>query len=134
MGANSSPGCLVILSSLTSACAVPVASESAKAIINPCLRTMNIFSQSVCLWRRGAWAQWNWNGPGASALEETMREEDLLRGAERILDARRSVAKLDGLPEPFRPRSLDDGYRMQLAAAQRWGDEVAGWKVGATSQ
>lgn len=63
-----------------------------------------------------------------------MREEDLLRGAERILDARRNVAKLDGLPEPFRPRSLDDGYSMQEIAAERWGDEVAGWKVGATSQ
>jgi len=63
-----------------------------------------------------------------------MREEDLLRGAERILDARRSVGKLDGLPEPLRPRSLDDGYNMQLVAAERWGEEVAGWKVGATSQ
>jgi 2-keto-4-pentenoate hydratase len=63
-----------------------------------------------------------------------MQEEDLLRGAERILDARRNVAKLDGLPEPLRPRSLEDGYRMQQAAAERWRDEIAGWKVGATSQ
>jgi 2-keto-4-pentenoate hydratase len=63
-----------------------------------------------------------------------MTEEDLLLGADQILQARRSVGKLAGLPEAHRPGSLADGYRMQQVAAERWGDEVVGWKVGATSQ
>jgi 2-keto-4-pentenoate hydratase len=63
-----------------------------------------------------------------------MTEEDLLRGANRILEARRNVGKLTGLPDAYRPTSLDDGYRMQQVATERWGDEVVGWKVGATSK
>jgi 2-keto-4-pentenoate hydratase len=63
-----------------------------------------------------------------------MTEEGLLLGASQILEARRAVAKMAGLPEAHRPRSLADGYRMQQVAAERWGDDVVGWKVGATSQ
>jgi 2-keto-4-pentenoate hydratase len=63
-----------------------------------------------------------------------MTEEDLLLGADRILEARRTVGKLAGLPATHRPSSLVDGYRMQRVATERWGDDVAGWKVGATSK
>jgi 2-keto-4-pentenoate hydratase len=63
-----------------------------------------------------------------------MTEEGLRRGAERILAARAAVSKLDGLPDAERPRTLEDGYRMLLIAAERWGDAPVGWKVGATSK
>jgi 2-keto-4-pentenoate hydratase len=62
-----------------------------------------------------------------------MTDEDLRLGAEQIVHARRAVEKLAGLPEPLRPRTIEDGYRMQSAAAELWGDELVGWKVGATS-
>jgi 2-keto-4-pentenoate hydratase len=62
-----------------------------------------------------------------------MTEEGLRLGANQILEARRAVGKLAGLPEGQRPRSLEDGYRMQGIATEDWGDEVVGWKVGATS-
>src|SRR4029077_10800574 len=39
-----------------------------------------------------------------------------------------------GLADACRPRSLEDGYRMQRAATERWRDEQVGWKVGATSK
>ena len=37
------------------------------------------------------------------------------------------------LAAAHQPGSLADAYRMQRDAASRWPDEVAGWKVGATS-
>jgi len=63
-----------------------------------------------------------------------MTHEDLLPGANQIVAARRAVGKLAGLPEGQRPATLDDGYWMQKVAADLWGDEVVGWKVGATSK
>jgi 2-keto-4-pentenoate hydratase len=63
-----------------------------------------------------------------------MTEEDLRLGAEQILAARAAVTKLAGLPDTLRPTSLAYGYAMQTSAAERWGDQVVGWKVGATSK
>ncbi len=63
-----------------------------------------------------------------------MTDEELRLGADRILAARAAVTKLEGLPDAERPRSLDDGYRMQEIAAELWSDEPVGWKVGATSK
>jgi 2-keto-4-pentenoate hydratase len=63
-----------------------------------------------------------------------MTEEGLRAGAERIVAARGAVAKLDGLPDAERPRTIEDGYRMLQIAAERWADEPVGWKVGATSR
>ena len=62
-----------------------------------------------------------------------MTEEGLRAGAERIVAARAAVAKLDGLPDAERPRTIEDGYRMLRIATEQWGDEPVGWKVGATS-
>jgi 2-keto-4-pentenoate hydratase len=67
-------------------------------------------------------------------MEGAMTEEGLLAGAERIVAARGAVAKLDGLPDAERPRTIEDGYRMLRIATQRWADEPVGWKVGATSR
>jgi 2-keto-4-pentenoate hydratase len=67
-------------------------------------------------------------------MEEAMTEEGLRAGAERIVAARAAVAKLDGLPDAERPRTIEDGYRMLQIAAERWADEPVGWKVGATRE
>lgn len=63
-----------------------------------------------------------------------MTEEGLRAGAERIVAARAAVAKLDGLPDAERPRTIEDGYRMLRIATEQWRDEPVGWKVGATSR
>jgi 2-keto-4-pentenoate hydratase len=60
-------------------------------------------------------------------------ESDLEAGADEIVEARASGAKLSSLAESHQPRSLGDAYKIQTAAASRWRDEVVGWKVGATS-
>ena len=56
--------------------------------------------------------------------------------ARLLLEARRSGKKLDFLPEPFRPGSVEDGYAIQRAVARQLGQAgqrgaIAGWKVGA---
>jgi 2-keto-4-pentenoate hydratase len=57
-----------------------------------------------------------------------------LKGAVRsILEARKTGVLMDRLEPGMRPHSLDEGYVIQSAATERWPDEVAGWKVGATS-
>jgi 2-keto-4-pentenoate hydratase len=63
-----------------------------------------------------------------------MRGEELRRGAGEIVEARRAGSKLAGLADACRPRSLEQAYAMQRVATALWGDEVAGWKVGATSK
>ena len=62
-----------------------------------------------------------------------MTREELRQGASRIVEARRAVQKLAGLPDACRPRTLAEAYEMQRVATEQWGDEVVGWKVGATS-
>lgn len=42
--------------------------------------------------------------------------------------------QLDAIPEDCRPRSLDDGYRIQDAMTARAGKNVVGWKVAATTE
>lgn len=63
-----------------------------------------------------------------------MTEEELRQGASQILEARRTVTKLAGLPDANRPTSIADAYKMQRLATELWNDELAGWKVGATSK
>lgn len=63
-----------------------------------------------------------------------MREEELRAGARHIVEARRAVTKLAGLADACRPTSIADAYEMQRIAAELWGDELVGWKVGATSK
>ena len=62
-----------------------------------------------------------------------MTREELRQGAGRIVEARRAVQKLAGLSDACRPRTLAEAYEMQRVATEQWGDEVVGWKVGATS-
>jgi 2-keto-4-pentenoate hydratase len=53
--------------------------------------------------------------------------------ARQIVEARRFLKTLDCLSPSQRPTTLADGYAIQRAAIQNWGDEIAGWKVGATA-
>jgi 2-keto-4-pentenoate hydratase len=52
----------------------------------------------------------------------------------RIVEARRALTFLEDLPAESQPPTLADAYRMQRAVIERWDDEIAGWKVGATSK
>ena len=59
----------------------------------------------------------------ASGWRKAMTEEGLRAGTERIVAARAAVAKLDGLPDAERPRTIEDGYQMLRIATERWSDE-----------
>jgi 2-keto-4-pentenoate hydratase len=60
-------------------------------------------------------------GMSASQIEEAAR---------LLLDARRLGSKLESLPEPLRPASLEDAYAIQQTVARQVG-RIRGWKVGA---
>jgi len=49
-------------------------------------------------------------------------------------EARRSRQLLDALPDRCRPLTLEDANAIQMATAERLGDAIAGWKVGATPE
>jgi len=51
----------------------------------------------------------------------------------RIVEARKSLNFLDDLAGASAVATLDDAYRIQRAVTERWEDEIAGWKVGATA-
>jgi 2-keto-4-pentenoate hydratase len=53
--------------------------------------------------------------------------------ARQVVEARRSLTKPEALDPGHRPTTMEDAYRIQRTAINAWGDEIAGWKVGATS-
>ena len=58
------------------------------------------------------------------------QDEDRLRqAAELLLQARRTTVPIEDLPEPLRPRSLDEAYFLQDTIALALG-KIGGWKVG----
>jgi 2-keto-4-pentenoate hydratase len=60
---------------------------------------------------------------------------DQAREAARLLhEARRAHRTIDALPEPCRPRTVDEGYAVQDALVALEGARVAGWKLGATTR
>ncbi len=52
----------------------------------------------------------------------------------RIVEARRTQSVLEDLSGAEQVTSLEDAYRIQRAVTERWDDEIAGWKVGATAK
>src|SRR5258707_11846300 len=58
------------------------------------------------------------------------REKELMQAAGMLLDARRTNAPIDDLPEKLRPVSLEEAYFVQGRLALAYG-EIGGWKVGA---
>lgn len=59
-----------------------------------------------------------------SGVDEAVRQ---------IVEARKTLNVLNDLSGAAQVTTLEDGYRIQTAATERWDDEVAGWKVGATA-
>jgi 2-keto-4-pentenoate hydratase len=53
---------------------------------------------------------------------------------QHLLRARREMTRLPGLPASCRPQTPADGYAIQEAFIAAWGQPLAGWKVGCTSQ
>jgi 2-keto-4-pentenoate hydratase len=56
------------------------------------------------------------------------------RAARAILEARRTGVPLERLAQDDQPQSVDEGYAIQRAVTAGWPDQIAGWKVGATSK
>jgi 2-keto-4-pentenoate hydratase len=54
--------------------------------------------------------------------------------ARQLVEVRRNGAVLEELPETLRSLSLRDAYSIQHDGIKLWSDEVAGWKIGATSK
>jgi 2-keto-4-pentenoate hydratase len=52
----------------------------------------------------------------------------------RIVEARKSLGVLEDLTGDTAVATLEDAYRIQGAVTERWDDEIAGWKVGATAK
>jgi 2-keto-4-pentenoate hydratase len=63
----------------------------------------------------------------------TMSTDAIREACEQFQQARACGAPLAGLPESCRPQTAEDGYAIQEAFIAACGQEVAGWKVGATA-
>lgn len=63
--------------------------------------------------------------PGMSASE-------IEQAAHLLLQARKLGTRLEALPEPLRPASVEDAYAIQQTVARQVG-KIGGWKVGASS-
>ncbi|MGH6954363.1 MAG: 2-keto-4-pentenoate hydratase [Alphaproteobacteria bacterium] len=63
-----------------------------------------------------------------------MERDRAVRAAELLRDARTGMRRLDSLPEDVRPKTIDDGYRIQDELVALLGARVAGWKLGSTSK
>lgn len=63
-----------------------------------------------------------------------MSPEAAQAAARMFAKARAERRRIDTLPEPVAPATLEDGYAVQDAYAALSGEEVAGWKIGCTSR
>lgn len=63
-----------------------------------------------------------------------LNQAAISEGAERLVAARRATKALSALPETCRPTTKAEGYAVQDAFRQLWGDRVVGWKIGATAK
>lgn len=63
-----------------------------------------------------------------------MDRQAIERAADLLWQARLAGHRLDALPEGCRPRSLDEGYRIQDVMAARSGKAALGWKLAITSE
>jgi 2-keto-4-pentenoate hydratase len=59
---------------------------------------------------------------------------DITSAAERLLDTWQDNQRIPGLEGDMRPQSRDEGYAIAAELAELTGDEVAGWKIAATSE
>jgi 2-keto-4-pentenoate hydratase len=52
----------------------------------------------------------------------------------QIVEARKTLSVLEDLSGATQVTTLEEAYRIQKAVTERWDDEIAGWKVGATAK
>jgi 2-keto-4-pentenoate hydratase len=52
----------------------------------------------------------------------------------QIVEARKTLSVLEDLSGAAQVTTLEEAYRIQKAVTERWDDEIAGWKVGATAK
>ncbi len=64
----------------------------------------------------------------------TLSPEACRRAAALLLTARRELSPIPALPEDCRPATVAEGYAIQAAVCDLRGGELAGFKIGATSQ
>ncbi len=64
----------------------------------------------------------------------TLSAEACRRAAKLLLAARRELSPIPALPEAYRPATAAEGYAIQAAVRAARGGELAGFKIGATSQ
>ncbi len=64
----------------------------------------------------------------------TLSVEVRRRAARILLTARRELSPIPALPEDCRPATAAEGYAIQAAGRAARGGELAGFKIGATSQ
>jgi 2-keto-4-pentenoate hydratase len=62
-----------------------------------------------------------------------MTETNAQFAADRIWEAWENGEVLDDLPEQLKPKTREDGYAIQACLARPPMDELAGWKIAATS-
>ena len=63
-----------------------------------------------------------------------MNEGQVNEAARILWDAWSAGRRIPGLPRGCRPESLDEGYAIQRAVAERSGSGAVGWKIAATSE
>jgi 2-keto-4-pentenoate hydratase len=69
--------------------------------------------------------------------DQHLASEVLRQAAQTIAAARKSLAPLPGLPQRIRPKSTEDGYRVQSEVHQLLATELGplvGYKIGCTSE
>ncbi len=64
----------------------------------------------------------------------SLSPEACRRAAGLLLAARRNLSPIPALPEDCRPAAAGEGYAIQAALRAARGGELAGFKIGATSQ
>jgi 2-keto-4-pentenoate hydratase len=63
----------------------------------------------------------------------SLSDEAVDRAAMLLIDTRRGGTTIAAIPEDCRPRTVDDGYRIQEAAYRRLALRSIGWKIGCTA-
>jgi 2-keto-4-pentenoate hydratase len=70
---------------------------------------------------------------GRNTTGEAMTPERAEEAAAILLKSWRGLTRIDALPEACRPGDRREGYEISAAVARLSGDQVAGWKIAATS-
>lgn len=63
-----------------------------------------------------------------------MDQQTIEKAVKILRDARMEHRRIDALPESCRPRTIDDGYRLQAELVDLTGARIVGWKIGSTNK